>query len=50
VSDCLIASAKKENIKALVSANPDFAMNMINTLIDRLQMSEKILVKHTNEK
>ncbi len=44
VGDCLIASAKKENIRALVENNPEFAMSLIQTLIERLQMSEKILV------
>lgn len=43
VGDCLIASARKDNIEALVENNPEFAMSMIRTLIDRIQMSEKIL-------
>ncbi len=44
LTDCIVAVAKKNNMDALIRHNPDFALTLIRTLTERLQMSEKIML------
>jgi CRP-like cAMP-binding protein/RsiW-degrading membrane proteinase PrsW (M82 family) len=43
VTDCVIAVAGRENLNALVRNNTEFAMNLLEKLAMRVQMSEKVL-------
>jgi CRP-like cAMP-binding protein/RsiW-degrading membrane proteinase PrsW (M82 family) len=43
---CIIASAKKQNLNALLIHNVDFSRSFIDTLVERIQMSEKILLQY----
>ncbi len=43
VTDCVIAVAGRENLNALVRNNTEFTINLLETLANRAQMSEKVL-------
>ncbi len=46
VTDCVIAVADRENLNALVRNNTEFAINLLETLANRVQMSEKVLFEN----
>lgn len=48
----LLAAASRDNLEMLISNNPDFAMDLIATLTNRVVLSEKIFfesMKHTEQ-
>ncbi len=46
VTDCVIAVAGRENLNALVRNNTEFTINLLETLANRAQMSEKVLFEN----
>lgn len=46
VTDCVIAVADRENLNALVRNNTEFTINLLETLANRAQMSEKVLFEN----
>ncbi|MCP4138576.1 MAG: cyclic nucleotide-binding domain-containing protein [bacterium] len=46
LSDCIVAKADKDNMNALIISNIDFARTLIQTLTERIELSEKILVEN----
>jgi CRP-like cAMP-binding protein/RsiW-degrading membrane proteinase PrsW (M82 family) len=49
VTDSVIAVAGRENLNALVRNNTEFAMNLLEKLATRVQMSEKVLFKNIQD-
>jgi CRP-like cAMP-binding protein/RsiW-degrading membrane proteinase PrsW (M82 family) len=49
VTDCVIAVADRENLNALVRNNTEFALNLLESLAKRVQISEKILFENIHE-
>ncbi|MBN1532808.1 MAG: cyclic nucleotide-binding domain-containing protein [Spirochaetes bacterium] len=43
-TECVIATADRENLTALIKSNTDFALSLIETLAHRVQNSEMILL------
>jgi len=48
-SDSVLAVANRENLEALVVNNHDFTFNLIETLTDRLILTEKVLIESIKE-
>jgi len=48
VTDCIIAVAGRDNMKALIVNNVEFAQRLIQSLIERLENSEQVLVQNIN--
>ncbi len=46
VTDCVIAVADRENLNALVRNNTEFALNLLESLAKRVQLTEKILFEN----
>jgi len=44
--DCILARADKNNLKALIRGNPDFALGLFQTLSERIQESESVLMNN----
>jgi hypothetical protein len=47
--DTLLAVASKDNLDILIANNPDFAMDLIETLTNRVVLSEKIFFESMKE-
>ncbi len=47
--NCIIASAAKQNLNALLVHNIEFSRSFIDTLVERISMSERILVEYIKE-
>lgn len=43
-TECVVAVADRENLTALIRSNTDFALSLIETLAQRVQTSERILL------
>jgi CRP-like cAMP-binding protein/RsiW-degrading membrane proteinase PrsW (M82 family) len=48
-SECIIASAAKANLNALLLNNVEFSRTFIDTLVERIAMSERTLVQYIKE-
>lgn len=46
LTDCVIAVADRENLNALVRNNTEFTINLLETLANRVHMSEKVLFEN----
>lgn len=49
VTDCVIAVADRENLNALVRNNTEFALNLLESLAKRVQLTEKILFENIQD-
>jgi len=47
--DTILAVASKDNLEMLIANNPDFAMDLIETLTNRVVLSEKIYFENMKE-
>lgn len=49
VGECIIGTADKKNLNALLMNNIEFARSFIDTLVERIAMSERILVEYIQQ-
>jgi len=49
LTDCILASADRDNMNALIVSNVEFAKTLIQTMTRRLENSEKILIENINQ-
>lgn len=47
--DTILAAASKDNLDVLIANNPDFAMDLIETLTNRVVLSEKVFFESMRE-
>ena len=48
ITDCIVAVADRENMNALIESNAEFTRSLVQALVLRIKMSEKILVDQIN--